>query len=441
MSKSIAASERPPGSPVLGCIADDFTGATDLANNLVRAGMRVVLTVDVPPENERIDADAVVVALKSRTVAASLAVEQSLQACRWLRKQGARQIYFKVCSTFDSTAAGNIGPVIEALMEELDCRFSIAMPAFPENGRTVVHGHLFVGDTLLSDSGMRHHPLTPMTDANLVRVLQAQLNPDQGRKVGLIDYRAVAQSAEVIRKRMDELQAEGIAIAIVDALSDQDLDRIGEALRDSLFLTAGSGLGDSLPRNWGFTPSTRVSLPPARGQKAILAGSCSVATQAQVQRFIRDGGEAYALNPLRLAADIEFEIAQALAWADACWRSQSALPLLVYSTAQPAEVAAAHAHLGVARSGAVVEQAMSALAGAFVARGVGSLVVAGGETAGICVQALQIRQMRIGPQIDPGVPWCYAASSTVAGGGLHLALKSGNFGSPDFFNKAFAFVL
>src|SRR5580704_4089526 len=209
-------------SPVLGCIADDFTGATDLANNLVRAGMRVVLTVDVPPDDERVDADAVVVALKSRTVAASIAVEQSLHACRCLRKQGVGQIYFKICSTFDSTAAGNIGPVIEALMDELDCAFSIATPAFPENGRTVVHGHLFLGDTLLSDSGMRNHPLTPMTDANLVRVLQAQLHPGKGRKVGLIDYRTVSQSGQAIQQRMHELQDKGIAIAIVDALNDED---------------------------------------------------------------------------------------------------------------------------------------------------------------------------------------------------------------------------
>jgi 3-dehydrotetronate 4-kinase len=435
---------RPPQNedahPVLGCIADDFTGATDLANNLVRAGMRVVLTVDVPTQKERIDADAVVVALKSRTVAASAAVAQSLRACRWLRDQGARQIYFKVCSTFDSTAAGNIGPVIEALMEELDCDFSIATPAFPETGRTVVHGHLFVGDTLLSDSGMRHHPLTPMTDANLVRVLQAQLHAGKGRRVGLVDYRVVSDSAEAIRRRMDELRAEGVAVAIVDALNKADLDRLGEALRNIPFLTASSGLGDSLPRNWGFSPSNRVSLPPTRGYKAILAGSCSVATNAQVQRFIRDGGEAYALEPMQLAADIELQIARVLAWADACWRSEAALPLLVYSTAEPARVGAAHAQLGAARCGAIVEQAMSALARAFVQRGVGSLVVAGGETAGICVQALDIQQMQIGPQIDPGVPWCYAASSASSNGGLHLALKSGNFGAPDFFNKAFALV-
>jgi uncharacterized protein YgbK (DUF1537 family) len=411
--------------PVLGCIADDFTGATDLANNLVRAGMQVVLTVGVPSESEAVSADAVVVALKSRTVAAAAAVEQSLRACRWLRQQGAGQIYFKICSTFDSTAAGNIGPVIEALMEELHCRFSVATPAFPENGRTVVHGHLFLGDTLLSDSGMRHHPLTPMTDANLVRVLQPQLDPGKGRRVGLIDYRTVARSAEAIRRRMHELEVQGITIAIVDALNDHDLGRLGEALSGSAFFTAGSGLGDSLPRNWGFIPGSRESLPPARGLKAILSGSCSTATNSQVRHFIRDGGEAFALQPSRLAADFALHIAQVLDWADACWRSEAELPLLVYSTAEPAQVNTADAPL--------VERAMSTLARAFVERGVGCLVVAGGETAGVCVQALGVRQMQIGPQIDPGVPWCYA-------GGLHLALKSGNFGSPDFFSKAFAYA-
>jgi 3-dehydrotetronate 4-kinase len=316
--------------------------------------------------------------------------------------------------------------VIEALMDELECSFSIATPAFPENGRTVVHGHLFLGDTLLSESGMRHHPLTPMTDANLVRVLQAQLNPGKGRKVGLIDYRTVAQSAEAIQTRINELKAEGIAIAIVDALNDEDLGRLGSALRNSSFLTAGSGLGGSLPRNWGFSPQSQAQLPPARGLKAILAGSCSVATNAQVRNFVRNGGEAYALQPAQLAADLEMQIAEVLAWADACWRTEAGLPLLVYSTAEPEKVNPAHAP--------VIEQAMAALARAFVKRGVGSLVVAGGETAGICVQALDIKQIQIGPQIEPGVPWCYAGNS------LHIALKSGNFGSPDFFSKAFAFV-
>jgi uncharacterized protein YgbK (DUF1537 family) len=417
------------GSAVLGCIADDFTGATDLANNLVRAGMRVVLTVEVPAQDEVIDADAVVVALKSRTMAAEVAVEQSLGACRWLRKQGVQQIYFKICSTFDSTAKGNIGPVIDALMDELACHFSIATPAFPDTGRTVVHGHLFLGDVLLSDSGMRDHPLTPMTDANLVRVLQAQVK----RRVALIDYRTVALSAASIQQRMKQLAMEGVSIAIVDALNNEDLARLGEALRGSLFLTASSGLGGGLARNWGFSPSDQATLPPARGEKAILAGSCSVTTLAQVKRFITDGGEAYCMDPLLLAESSELQIARVLAWAEACWRSDPARPVLVYSSAEPARVRAVHERLGGAHAGAMVEDAMAALARAFVQRGVGRLVVAGGETAGICVQALGIEQMQIGPQIDPGVPWCYSA-----GARLHVALKSGNFGSPEFFNKAFS---
>jgi 3-dehydrotetronate 4-kinase len=414
-----------PAKPVLGCIADDFTGATDLANNLVRAGMRVILTVDVPQGPEGIQADAIVVALKSRTIPAAAAVESSLRACRWLRQQGTEQIYFKVCSTFDSTPAGNIGPVIEALMDELHCDFTVATPAFPENGRTVVHGHLFIGDTLLSETGMRHHPLTPMSDANLVRVLAAQLNPQRQRKTGLIDYRVVARSAEAIRGRMQELQREGVAIAIVDALNDEDLLRLGEAVKGAALLTAGSGLGGALPRNWGFSPQTRPSLPPAKGRKAILAGSCSTATNAQVNLFIHEGGPAHCLRPEQLEADFALEIAAALTWAEECWRGEADEPVLVYSTAPAEKVNPAHAQ--------IVERAMAELARAFTQHGVGILVVAGGETAGVCVQALAIEQMQIGPQIDPGVPWCYAD-------GLHLALKSGNFGSADFFSKAFAFV-
>jgi 3-dehydrotetronate 4-kinase len=411
--------------PVLGCIADDFTGATDLANNLVRSGMRVILAIDVPEDDQPLEADALVVALKSRTIPAKDAVSRSLQACRWLRQQGVAQIYFKICSTFDSTEAGNIGPVIEALMEELGCEFSIVTPAFPENGRTVVHGHLFLGSTLLSDSGMRHHPLTPMTDSNLVRVLQAQLDKQKARKVGLIDFRTVAQSASAIRARMEELRHEGYSLAIVDALNDQDLSRLGEALKGAPLLTAGSGLGDALPRNWGFTPQSRPLLPPARGRKAILAGSCSTATNEQVQHFLRGGGPSHILQPAQLQADFDLHLATILAWAEESWRSESEEPILVYSTASPDKVNPSQAHL--------VEKAMAALARAFAERGVGILVVAGGETAGVCVQALGIRQLEIGPQIDPGVPWCYA-------NGMHLALKSGNFGAPAFFSKAFTLV-
>jgi uncharacterized protein YgbK (DUF1537 family) len=424
--------------PILGCIADDLTGATDLCNNLVRAGMRVMLTIDVPTEGGSLPADAIVVALKSRTIPAADAVVQSLHACRWLRRQGVRQIYFKVCSTFDSTAKGNIGPVIEALMDELGCDFSAVVPAFPDNERTVYKGHLFVGDVLLSDSGMRNHPLTPMTDANLVRFLQLQLSGEKQHKTGLIDYRSVARSADAIRERIGKLRAEGVSIAIADSISNDDLERLAGALHNDQLVTAGSGLAIGLPAQWGFRVSPEsAKLPPANGRRAIVSGSCSVATNEQVLHFIQSGGNARTLDPAKLAEDSDAEIERVLAWADSCWNRDPAQPLLVYSTARPAAVKAAHERLGVERSGELVEHALAEIARAFVSRGVGQLAVAGGETAGVCIRALGIEQMQIGPQIDPGVPWCYAASALVPEGGIHVALKSGNFGAEDFFNKAF----
>jgi uncharacterized protein YgbK (DUF1537 family) len=424
--------------PILGCIADDLTGATDLCNNLVRAGMRVVLTIDVPTEGGSLPADAIVVALKSRTIPAADAVAQSLHACRWLRGQGVRQIYFKVCSTFDSTPKGNIGPVIEALMDELGCDFSAVVPAFPDNERTVFRGHLFVGDVLLSDSGMRNHPLTPMTDANLVRFLQLQLGGEKQRKTGLIDYRSVARSGDAVRERIGKLRAEGVSIAVADSIGNDDLDRLASALHNDLLVTAGSGLAIGLPSQWGFRASPEsAQLPASRGRRAIISGSCSVATNEQVLHFIQGGGNARSLDPASLAENSDAEIGQVLVWADSCWSRDSAQPLLVYSTAQPDAVKVAHERLGVERSGELVEHALSEIAGAFVARGVGQLVVAGGETAGVCARALGIEQMQIGPQIDPGVPWCYGPSPLVPERGIHVALKSGNFGAKDFFNKAF----
>ncbi len=421
---------------LLGCIADDFTGATDLANNLVRAGMRVVQSIGVPhgPLDPGPDGvDAVVVALKSRTIAPEDAIAQSLQALRWLQGQGiggrAPQIYFKYCSTFDSTPQGNIGPVTEALMDALDCGFTIATPAFPDNQRTVFKGHLFVGDMLLSDSGMRNHPLTPMTDANLVRVLQAQTR----RKVGLIDHAAVAGGPAAVRARIAALQAEGVGIAIADAVTNGDLLRLGPALADLPLVTAGSGVAIALPANFGIHPTPRAAaLPAPAGLQAVVSGSCSVATNAQVAHFIACGRPALALDPLRIAAG-EDEAARALAWA----RGHVADgPVLIYSTAESSAVQSVQARLGAQQAGALVEQAIACVARGLVEMGVRQLVVAGGETSGACVQALQIAQMRIGPQIDPGVPWCHAASPA-APGGLHLTLKSGNFGTVDFFTKAF----
>ena len=429
----------------LGCIADDFTGATDLANTLVRAGMRTVQTIGVPRDDDApIDADGVVVALKSRTIDPADAVAQSIAACRWLRAAGATQIYFKVCSTFDSTPRGNIGPVLEALMDELDCRFTIATPAFPDNGRTVFKGHLFVGDVLLSDSGMRRHPLTPMTDANLVRVLQAQLAtaPPSGRaprRVGLVEHRATGMSPEAVMARFEALEAEGVSIAIADAVDNEDLLRLGVALRDMALVCAGSGLAIGLPGNFGFVPSPdAVSLPPTRGRSAIVSGSCSDATNAQVAAFVQSGGAARRVDPRQLGAGRDAALVDDIArWAEAQWAAAPDRPVLVYSTAPAQVVAEAQVLLGAHDAGARLESLLASVTRALVERGARRLVVAGGETAGAAVQALGIRRLRIGAQIDPGVPWCHAAPA-LAADGLHLALKSGNFGAVDFFTRAFA---
>jgi uncharacterized protein YgbK (DUF1537 family) len=421
----------------LGCIADDFTGATDLANNLVRAGMRVIQTIGVPSAPPTADVDSVVVALKSRTISPAQAVDQSLAALRWLQTQGAQQIYFKYCSTFDSTPEGNIGPVTEALMDALKTDFTIATPAFPDNQRTVFKGYLFAGDVLLCESGMQDHPLTPMTDANLVRVLQAQTTAL--RKVGMIDYRVVAKGADAIRGRIAQLRAEGVSIAIVDAVSNEDLLRLGPALAGMPLVTAGSGVAIGLPANFGLAPSsTAGALPPAPGFQAVVSGSCSLATNRQVRHFIDQAGRpALALDPLRIAEEGSDAVAQqALAWAAPRLGDG---PVLVYSTAQSEAVKSVQGRLGLDEAGALVERCIAAIARGLVGQlRVRQLVVAGGETSGACVQALGIAQMQIGAQIDPGVPWCHALAQAADGAGLRLALKSGNFGTDDFFSKAFA---
>ena len=422
---------------LLGCIADDFTGATDLANNLVRAGMRVVQTIGLPDAPLPDDCNAVVIALKSRTIAPEQAVKQSLAALQWLKEQHVQQVYFKYCSTFDSwytgELRGNIGPVTEALMQAMGCDFTIATPAFPDNQRTVFKGHLFVGDQLLSDSGMKNHPLTPMTNANLVHVLQAQCQ----RQVGLIDYRCVAKGVHAIADRITELKSQGISIAVVDALSNDDLLRLGPALANMPLVTAGSGVAIGLPSNWGIQPAAdSAKLPAAQGQQAIISGSCSLATQGQVAHFVAQGGAAYQLDPLAWPSDTPPAdiAAQVVNWATAHMASSS---VLVYSTADAEHVKSVQAQRGTQHAGEHTEQVLAQVAQGLVQQGVSQLVVAGGETSGACVQALGISQLAIGAQIDPGVPWCYAPSRFAPSGGLHISLKSGNFGSADFFTKAF----
>ena len=416
---------------LLGCIADDFTGATDLANNLVRAGMRVVQTIGVPNAPLSAEVDAVVVALKSRTIAPQDAIDQSLQALQWLQDQGAQQIYFKYCSTFDSTAQGNIGPVTEALMHALQTDFTIATPAFPDNGRTVFKGYLFVGDVLLNESGMQHHPLTPMVDANLVRVMQAQCKS----KVGLLSHKTIAQGTASIGQEITNLKQQGVRIAIVDAVSNDDLMRLGPALKGMPLVTAGSGVAIGLPQNFGLSPTPQASvLPKASGLQAVVSGSCSQATNRQVANFKASGRPTFLIDPLHLKGSWEDLVQEALAWAQGHLATG---PVLVYSTATPESVQAVQSELGVEAAGHQVEQALAAIARGLLQQGVHQLVLAGGETSGACVQALSIEQLQIGPQIDPGVPWCHAHTPM---GGVHITLKSGNFGTDDFFAKAFNFL-
>lgn len=417
-------------SLLLGCVADDFTGATDLANTLVRHGMRTVQLFDAPAADTAVpDADAIVVALKSRTIAPDDAIAQSLAALDWLRRAGARQYFFKYCSTFDSTPKGNIGPVAEAMLEALGADFTIHCPAFPENGRTICYGYLFVGDVLLSESGMRDHPLTPMTDPNLVRVLAAQSKHD----VGLVPYMTVEQGAAAIRDACDSLKREGKRHAIVDALSDAHLFEIGAAASELALISGGSGVAMGLPENFrraGLLTAGQLAdaLPPVDGFAAVLSGSCSQATQAQVAEM-QTTRPSFRIDPERLAGGEDLA-AEALDWA----KPQLADgPVLVYATAPPDEVAKTQAELGREAAGELVEATMARVARGLVDAGVRRLVVAGGETSGAVVQGLGIDGIRIGPQIDPGVPWTLSVSDPP----LALALKSGNFGTTDFFLKAF----
>ncbi len=415
---------------ILGCIADDFTGATDLAGTLVRAGMRSVQMIGVPASPAAaIDAEAVVIALKSRTIPAGEAIAQSLAALDWLRAAGCRQIFFKYCSTFDSTDAGNIGPVAEALMAALGADFTIACPAFPKNRRTVFKGHLFVGDALLHESGMQDHPLTPMTDPNLVRVLARQSKSE----VGLVPFDRVRAGAGAITKDFAALGDGGARMAIVDALDEDDLMRIGEACAGLPLVTGGSGVAIGLPANYRKAgllgdPAAADALPAVEGASAILSGSCSRATREQV-RLAAERCPSFRIDPLALSAGEDL-VAAALDWAGS---RLGADPVLITATAEPEAVKRAQDELGVERAGTVVEDALSRIAQGLVAAGARRLIVAGGETAGAVVGRLGVTGLRIGPEIDPGVPWTVTLDEPP----LALALKSGNFGAPDFFLKAF----
>ncbi len=414
---------------LLGSIADDLTGATDLALMLTRGGMRTVQVMDVPGPGMAIDGfDAVVVALKTRTCPVKEAVDLSLTSANALLGLGARQLLLKYCSTFDSTDEGNIGPVAEALLSKLGGGLAIACPAFPLNKRTVYLGNLFVGDQPLAESPMKDHPLTPMRDSNLVRVLQKQTR----LKVGLVPFGVVDQGTAAVRAAYDKARADGVSLAVVDAVLDRHLMAMGEAAADHKLITGGSGVAMGLPGNFVrqglLKPAEAASgMTAPKGRAAILAGSCSVATRGQVKAAIDAGVPAFQIEPADLASGAvsHREIAS---WA---MKQPAGRPVLVYSSADPETVRAVQDKLGRHEAGALVERELASVAASLVEAGFTSLIVAGGETSGAVVNSLGVAALEIGPEIDPGVPWCRAV-----GRNLVLALKSGNFGAPDFFMKA-----
>ncbi|WNJ89031.1 3-oxo-tetronate kinase [Bosea sp. 685] len=424
---------------LLGVIADDMTGATDVALMLNRAGMRTVQVIGAPSTRASgagaslPDADAVVVALKSRTNPVAEAVADSLAACEALLAAGAKQILFKYCSTFDSTAEGNIGPVADALMRRLGAEMAIICPAFPANGRSIYQGYLFVGAVPLHESSMKDHPLTPMRDSNLMRLMGAQTKAP----VGHVGYATVLAGAEAVTARFAALAGEGARYVVTDALTNDDLMVLGKAVAGHVLLTGGSGIAMGLPQNFREAGLLRqraapVSLSAPKGRAGIISGSCSTATRGQIKAAVAAGYPALKVDPLALTAGTQ-TAALLAAWALAQPQDK---PFLLYSSDDPAEVAAIQDKLGRDKAGETVEHAFAETARLLADGGVSKLLVAGGETSGAVVQGLDIRTLEIGPEIDPGVPW----TRVVAGPDLVIALKSGNFGTPDFFLKAWALL-
>ncbi|GAA3851473.1 3-oxo-tetronate kinase [Streptomyces sedi] len=410
-----------------GGIADDFTGATDLAGNWVARGLRTVVTLGVPGAADRArlaEADAVVVALKSRTAPVEEAVRDSLAALEALRALGCVRFYQKYCSTFDSTPAGNIGPVADALLGALDTGLAVVVPSFPATGRTVYRGHLFVGDRLLSDSSMRHHPLTPMTSSDV----PALLRPQTAHRVASVPLPVVRAGAAALRAELDRLRrAEAPALVVVDAVEEADLAVIARATADHPLVTGGSGLALGLP---AATAPAHAAMPVEEGHPLILAGSASTATQGQIAHARRAGVPARKLDIDALRADPAAAVDALVAEVTAHWAEAPRTPFLIHAVESRDDVREDDPADGPP-AGELVERALADCARRLAAAGARRLIVAGGETSGSVVRALGIRRLELGPQLSPGVSWAHGVSGE--GHAYNLALKSGNFGATDIF--------
>lgn len=415
---------------LLGVIADDFTGATDIAGFLVENGMRTVQLNGIPKEEIDVNADAVVISLKSRSCPVDEAINDSVAALKWLQTNGCQQFYFKYCSTFDSTAEGNIGPVTDALLAELGEELTMVCPALPVNGRTVYNGHLFVFQDLLSDSGMRNHPVTPMTDSSLIRMMDAQSQDTSG----LVNFQVIEQGSQAVTERFEELKAQGHRYAVVDAFNAEHLITLGQAAKSLKLVTGGSGLAAGIAKNWvehlEDQSDAKQAGHPAKAPTVVFSGSCSVMTNQQVAVY-KDKAPHFAIDVKACLTDEDYSN-HVFDWV--MTNIESEFAPLVYATADATTLKAIQQEFGAQASSHAVEQFFSQLAIKLQQHGVKNFIVAGGETSGVVTQSLAVKGFHIGPQIAPGVPWVKSVE-----GELSLALKSGNFGDENFFAKAQSF--
>lgn len=413
---------------MLGVIADDFTGASDIASFLVENGLSAVQMNGVPTQPLQGQVEAIVISLKSRSNPVEQAIEQSLQALNWLQQNGCTQFYFKYCSTFDSTEKGNIGPVTDALLQALGSDFTVITPALPVNGRTIFNGYLFVGEQLLNESGMKNHPITPMKDANLMRLMDAQA---QG-KTGLVPYSDVIQGADHVKARFADLKAQGYRYAVVDAVDNSQLAVLAEAIAKFKLVTGGSGLAAYMAARLSGGQKGNHAFVPTQGKTVVMSGSCSLMTNKQVA-YYKNHAPSYFLEAEQAINNPHYaeELYQ---WVIA--NSTALLAPMVYATVAAEQLHEIQTKFGAEKASHAIEQTFAKLAEKLKATGFTNFITAGGETSSIVVQQLGFSGFYIGKQIAPGVPWLKAVEEPI-----YLALKSGNFGREDFFHFAQGMML
>ena len=417
---------------ILGIIGDDFTGSSDIANNLKKSGMQVSMYAGVPnlsPDDaNKQPTEAAVIALKTRTVPIEEAIKESLKALNWLKESGCKQFIFKYCSTFDSTKDGNIGPVTDAIMEELGADFTIACPSFPDAGRTVYYGHMFVNGKPLNESGMEDHPLTPMTDHNLVRWLNYQTK----KEVGLIDFETISQGSDKIKQKIISLKKDDIKYAIVDTTNNKEFDAICEGIKDLLFLTGGSGIALGLPKiykNKGLLSENNFDLPQNNSNSVILSGSCSRATLEQINIY-KVNNPSFYISPDEVMNNIKL-VEEVYIWI----KENESLSPLIYSSSDSNNVSAKQKQFGQEILANKIEGFFEKISHKLVNDSFGKFISAGGETSGAIIKGLGVEELKIGKEISPGVPALWSPNSN-GGKPISVTLKSGNFGQSDFFSRA-----